>query len=181
MAKDVIGMPLLGELLKSVILDIPALVAENDGALGRKLGRRNGGHPDPLAAEEFRLVIELPPYRVSFPGANHPHRRLYLRPGSQVGNIPPFTLSTAIATQLRRLLGKQRRRVHIQVPAFLLQYHQRMFAVRQQEVEKGSHRIKRIGQYQVERPRVARQNACEQPEGGLDFVFAGTLGFLIQE
>jgi hypothetical protein len=29
-------MPLLGELLESVILDIPALVAENNGALGRK-------------------------------------------------------------------------------------------------------------------------------------------------
>jgi hypothetical protein len=46
MAKDVIGMPLLGELLESVVLDIPALVAENHGALGRKLGRRRGGHPD---------------------------------------------------------------------------------------------------------------------------------------
>ncbi len=44
----------------SVILDIPALVAENNGALGRKLGRRRGGHPDPLAAEEFLLAIELP-------------------------------------------------------------------------------------------------------------------------
>jgi len=31
MAKNVIGMPLLGELLESVILDIPALVAENNG------------------------------------------------------------------------------------------------------------------------------------------------------
>ncbi len=58
MAKDVIGMPFMGEL--SVILDIPALVAENNGALGRKLGRRRGGHPDPLAAEEFLLAIELP-------------------------------------------------------------------------------------------------------------------------
>ena len=34
-AKNVIGMPLLGELLESIILDIPALVAENNGALGR--------------------------------------------------------------------------------------------------------------------------------------------------
>ena len=160
MAKDVIGMPLLDELLESVVLDIPALVAENNGALGRKLGRRRSGHPDPLAADEFRLVIELPPYLVSFPRANHSHRRLHLRPGRQVRNIPPFTLSTAIATQLRRLLGKQRRRIYIQVPAFLLQYHQRMFAVRQQEVEKRSHCIKRIGQYQVERPWVACQNAC---------------------
>ena len=60
MAKDVIGMPLIGELVESVILDIPALVAENNGALGRKLGRRRGGHPDSLAAEEFLLAIELP-------------------------------------------------------------------------------------------------------------------------
>ena len=51
MAKDVIGMPLLGELLESVILDIPALVAENNRALGRNLGSRRGGRPDPLAAE----------------------------------------------------------------------------------------------------------------------------------
>jgi hypothetical protein len=28
------------------------------------------------------LAIELPSYRVSFPRANHPHRRLYLRPGT---------------------------------------------------------------------------------------------------
>src|ERR1700691_4550302 len=181
MAKDVIGMPLLDEFLESVILDIPALVAENDSALDRKLGRRRGGHPDPLAAQELRLVIELPPYPVSFPRANHPHRRLHLRPGSKVGNIPPLTLSTAIATQLRRLLGKQRRRIHIQVTAFLLQYHQRMFAVRKEEVEKGTRCITAIRQYQVGRTGVACQNACQQTEGRLDFVCLGTLGSIIQE
>lgn len=92
------------------------------------------------------MVIELSPYMVSFSRANDPHRGLHLWPGSQVGHIPPFTLSTAIATKLRRLLGKQRCRIHIQVPAFLLQYHQCMFAVGQQEVEKRSGCIKRIGQ-----------------------------------
>ena len=34
MAKDVIGMPFVGQLVEGVILDIPALVAENNGALG---------------------------------------------------------------------------------------------------------------------------------------------------
>ena len=34
--------------------------------------------------EEFLLAIELPSYRVSFPRANHPHRRLYLRPGTTI-------------------------------------------------------------------------------------------------
>jgi hypothetical protein len=46
-------------------------------------------------------------------------------------------------------LGEHRFRIHIQVTAFLLQHHQGMFAVRQQEVEKGSCRIKRIGQQQA--------------------------------
>src|SRR5712671_8108029 len=110
MAKDVIGMPFMGKLVESVILDIPALVAEPNGALGRKLGHRRGRHPDPLAAEEFRLAIELPSYGVSFPRANHPHRRLHLRPGTQIGNIPPFTLPITIATHERRLLGEQRSR-----------------------------------------------------------------------
>lgn len=61
-----------------------------------------------------------------------------------MGNIPPFTLPTAIATQLRRLLREQRHGIHVQVTTFLLQHHQRVFALRQQEVEKGVHRIKRI-------------------------------------
>src|SRR5580692_11742033 len=104
MAKDVIGMPLIGQFVESVILDIPALVAENNGALGRKLGSRRGGHPDPNAVEEFGLAIELPSYRVSFPRANHSHRGLDPRPGTQIGNIPPFTLPITIATQEGRLL-----------------------------------------------------------------------------
>ena len=128
MAKDMIGMPFIGQLVKSVILDIPALVAENNGALGRKLGRRRSGYPDPLAAEKFLLAIELPSYGVSFPRTNHLHRRLHLGPGTQIGSVPPFPLLTAIATQFRRLLGEQRSRIHIQVTAFLLQHHQRMFA-----------------------------------------------------
>src|SRR6266403_6419496 len=92
-AKDVIGMPFLCQLVESVILDIPALVAENNGTLGRKLGSGCGGYPDPLAAEKFLLAIELPSYGVSFPRTNHSHRRLHLRPGTQIGTIPPFTFA----------------------------------------------------------------------------------------
>src|SRR5467141_4125177 len=84
MAKDVIGMPFTGELVESVIFDIPALVAENNEALGRKLGLSRVGHSVLLAAEEFRLSIELPPFRVSFPRATHPRRGLYLWPGTQI-------------------------------------------------------------------------------------------------
>jgi hypothetical protein len=124
----------MGKLVESVILDIPALVAEPNGALGGKLGSGRSGYPDPLAAEEFRLTIELPSYGVSFPRTNHAHRGLHLRPGTQIGSIPPFASPTAIEAQaqFRRLLGEQRHRIHIQVTAFLLQHHQCMFAVGQQ-------------------------------------------------
>jgi len=146
MAKNVIGMPLLGELLESVILDIPALVAENNGALGRKLGRGCGSHPDPLAAEELLLVIELPSYLVSFPASESPAPASAPAARKSGRKHPTIHSVDRDSYPLRRLLGKQRRRIHIQVPAFLLQHHQRMFAVRQQEVEKGSRCIKRIGQ-----------------------------------
>jgi len=77
----------MGKLVESVILDIPALVAEPNGALGRKLGSGRGGYPDPLAAEKFLLAIELPSYGVSFPRTNHPHRGLRLRPGTQIVDL----------------------------------------------------------------------------------------------
>ena len=46
---DVIGMPAVDQLIETVILDIPPLVAKTDHPLsGDRLGRKGGG-PDPIA------------------------------------------------------------------------------------------------------------------------------------
>jgi len=46
---EVIGMPAVDQLVETVILDIPALVAETDCTLGGDLWAGKRGHPDPIA------------------------------------------------------------------------------------------------------------------------------------
>src|SRR5712691_8242562 len=102
MLVDVVGMPAVDQFVEPLILDIPTLVAEGDGARGGDgwLGKR--GDPGPVAGQRLVFPVELPAHRAGFLGTDDPHRSLHLGPGKQARKIPPQTCAGAEAALSRR-------------------------------------------------------------------------------
>ena len=89
MPVDVVGMPAVDQFVEPLILDIPALVAEGDGAPGGNglLGKR--GDPDPVAGQRLVFTVELSAHRTRFLRTDDPHRNIHRGPGKQARKIPP--------------------------------------------------------------------------------------------
>src|SRR5882672_5526609 len=66
MLENMIGMPVVGQLVETIILDVPTLVAEPDHPRGGTLGRGQRSRPDPVAGLGSILVIDLPAHGVAF-------------------------------------------------------------------------------------------------------------------
>ena len=61
----------------------------------------------------------------------------------------------------------------IEIPTFILEDYQPVFAVLQQEVEEGGFGVERVGQHQIEGAWITDQHALQQTRGGGDFIFPG--------
>src|ERR1035437_1773133 len=93
------------------------------------------------------LLIELTPYRIGLQRTNDPYGILHLRPGDQVAKIPPPAITRSKGSLNWRHGIEQPGGILIEVPAFILEDHQRVFTVCQQEVEEGGAGIERVSQH----------------------------------
>ena len=57
---DMVGVPGVGQFVEAMILDIPSLVAEGNGAPGGDKMERKRGDPYPVADEWLVFTVELP-------------------------------------------------------------------------------------------------------------------------
>ena len=115
-----------------------------------------------------------------FERADDPHRSIDLRPGKQIRKIPPRTLAVPEQARQRNDVGEQTGGILQQVSPFILEYGERVFAVSQKKVEKRRGGVKRIGEHQIERARIGADHPFQQTQGGGDFIFSGSLRFMIQ-
>ena len=138
MLEDVIGIPVVDQLVKARIFDVPSLVAESDGLLGGNLRGRKRSHPDPIAGLGTVLLVELPTDRVGFQGTKDAHGSVHLRPGAQIGEIPPRTLAGSIPAYGRRYGVKQSVCVLIKIAPVIFENHQSVLTASEQEIEKGA-------------------------------------------
>src|ERR1019366_8989424 len=124
------------------------------------------GYPHPIAGLGLILFVELAAYRIGCRRTNDPYGNLHLRPGNQVGQVPPLAISRAKGS-LNWWHGlEQPGGILIEIPTFILEDYQRVFAVRQQEVEEGGLGVERVGQHQIEGTWITDQHALPQTRGG---------------
>ena len=110
---DVVGMPAINQFVEPVVFDVPALVAEADGAPGGNRLLRKRGDPHPVAGQRFGFAVDLPSDRTCFQRTDDSHRNVHLGPGKQAREIPPQAFAGAEASLRRREGGAQGGRVLI--------------------------------------------------------------------
>src|ERR1041384_1448348 len=181
MLEDVIGIPLVDQLVKARIFDVPSLVAETDSPLGGSLRGGKRGHPDPIAGLRAVLLIELPADRVGFQRTQDAHGSVHLRPGEQVWEIPPPALAGSITAGRRRYGVEQPGSVLIKIAPVIFENHQSVLTASEQEIEEWSGAIERVGQHQVEGARIGRDHSLQQTKRRVEFILAGSLWLMIQK
>lgn len=104
-----------------------------------------------------------------------------MRPGTQVGKIPPPTVPGSVAAKLRRLLRSQTGGILIRIAAFIFENYESLLTMLQKKIQKGCRRVIGIGQKQIKGPRIGRQYALEQAQGRGQFRLPGLLRLQIQQ
>jgi hypothetical protein len=180
MTVDVIGMPIGGQLPKRPVLDHPPGVAEaNDrGTGGLDLGDRR--HPDPLRLERLLLPIPLPDYSPPLHRAHDPNRS-ERRPRRQVFDVPDLTDDRPLLDDRRELPREDPAGILEQIATFVFQDEDDVFLMTAQQRYQRPFDIEPVGQDEVERPGVSRQQTLQEPGRAGDFVFPLPLGFHIQK
>ena len=95
-------------------------------------------YPYPIAGLGLVVFVELASYRIGFQRTNDPYGNLHLRPGNQVAQVPPLAIPRSKGSLNGRHRIEQPGGILREIPTFILEDYQRVFAVRQQEVEEGA-------------------------------------------
>src|ERR1700678_2432052 len=123
-----IGVPALDQFIEAMVFDVPSLMPKTDYSGQGNLLRWQRGYPYPIAGLQLVLLVQLTPYRIGLQRTNHPYGNLHLRPRNQTVKIPPPTIARSKGSRNWRHGFEQRCGILKEVPAFILEEHQRVLA-----------------------------------------------------
>ena len=129
----------------------------------------------------FNLLRHLAAHLVGFSRTDDPHGSVDLGPSGKVRYVPPLAVTRPILSLFGRSHRKQTAGILEEVAPLVLEDHQRVLTVSQQEIEERGLGIETIGQKQLKRAGVTGQDAIQQAPGRRHLVFAGTLRFQIEQ